>query len=283
MRRWLQSFTMAFVLTLASCATTDFVTGKEVQNMYMLDEDIELGSSVLQESIVEMEKEGCRLNVNPKRVAQVEDMVKKITAVSHLPDLPYEVVIFETNIVNAAAAPGGKMMVFSGLYDGEDRLVENEDELAAVLGHEIAHVNCRHTTEQLTREAPLDMLLLIGALYAEAKDKEGLATGIEAAFLLVHGLWMPKYSREDEAEADAVGMMYMAKAGYDPRAAPRIWKRLYDKEGDEGWLNIISSHPTSKARYKALENLLPEAMEEYAKVKGGYPEGYTPPAQVMAR
>ncbi|HEY8240425.1 MAG TPA: M48 family metallopeptidase [Kiritimatiellia bacterium] len=255
-------------LAAVSCSTVDFVTGQEVNNMYLLDEDVDLGASVMAEAIAEMENEGVPVDADPKKVKQIREIVQRITAVSHLPDLPYEVVVFHTNIVNAMAAPGGKVMVFEGLYKGEDRMVDDENELAAVIGHEIAHVTCRHTTEALTREAPFDILMLIGAIYAESQE-EDLATGLQVAFLAVHGLWFPKYSRRDEAETDAVGMMYMAKAGYDPAAAPRLWKRLYDKQGDEGFLNFLSSHPTSKARYEALEKLLPEAILEYQRAKSG--------------
>jgi predicted Zn-dependent protease len=266
LRRGLAGIMLA--LAAASCSTVDFVTGQEVSNMYLLDEDIELGTSVLQEAIDEMQKEGVRIDADAKRVKQIREIVNRIAAVSHLPDLPYEVVLFQTNIVNAAAAPGGKLMVFSGLYEGEDRMVDDENELAAVIGHEVAHVTCRHTTEALTREAPFDILMLVAAIWAEAEEEEDVATALSVAFVAAHGLWFPKYSRRDEAEADAVGMMYMAKAGYDPSAAPRLWKRLYEKEGDEGWLNFLSSHPTSKARYEALEKLLPEAMVIYQQARG---------------
>jgi predicted Zn-dependent protease len=155
-------------------------------------------------------------------------------------------------------------------------LVADEDELAAVIGHEIAHVTCRHTTEEMTRQLPMQLILMGGAIYAEAKGDDDLALALGAGFLVYQGLILPKYSRTDEAEADAVGLMYMAKAGYDPRAAVRIWQRAAERESDPGLFAMFSSHPTNKARRKALEARLPEAMEEYRKTTGRYPDGYSP-------
>lgn len=264
-------FAVLGLVLAGGCATTDFVTGRQVQNMYLIEDDIQMGREVLSDVVKAMQEDGVRVNADARKVAKLQDMVNRIAAVSHLPTLPYEVKLFHTNIVNAFAAPGGQMGVFTGLYDHEIGLVKDDDELAAVIAHEIAHVTCRHTTESLTREMPMQLLLLGAAIYAEAKDKEDLAIALGAGFLLYQGLLLPKYSRADEAEADAVGMMYMAKAGYDPRAAVRLWKRAYEREGDEGLFALFSSHPTNKARYESLQKMLPQAMEEYNRVKSAKP------------
>lgn len=265
-------------LLLTSCATVDAVTGSKVQNMYLIQDDIQLGREVMSDTVKSMREARVPINADRQRVQKLDDMVRRIASVSHLPDLPYDVQLFQTNIVNAAAAPGGQIMVFSGLYDEREGLVKDDDEMAAVLSHEIAHVTCRHTTEALTREMPVNLLLMGASIYAEAKGKEDLAMWLGAGFLVYQGLLLPKYSRGDEAEADAVGLMYMAKAGYDPRAALRIWKRANEKEGAPGFLAMLSSHPSNKDRYRALEKRLPAAMAEYARVKGGYPPDYQPPA-----
>ena len=80
-----------------------------------------------------------------------------------------------------------------------------------------------------------------------------------------------------------MGLLYMAKAGYDPRAAVRLWQRAYEREGDDSLLALFSSHPSNKARYRALEKMLPQAMSEYARVKGGYPADYQAPAGAPVR
>lgn len=278
LRRFLLLMATLLPLFTAACASIDPVTGRQVQNMYLIEDDVQMGRQVMADTVKTMREGGVPLNANRTRVKQVETIVKRIAAVSHLPELPYEVTVFETNIVNAAAAPGGQIMVFSGLYDAKKGLVADEDELAAVLAHEIAHVTCRHTTEEMTRQLPMQILLIGGAIYAEAKGNDDLALALGAGFLVYQGLILPKYSRTDEAEADAVGLLYMAKAGYDPRAAVRIWERAAERENDPGLFAMFSSHPSNKARRKALHDMLPKAMEEYRKATGRYPDGYQPTA-----
>ena len=264
-----RSVLVAVLFAVAACSTTDFVTGQSTRNMYLVEEDVELGSQVLKQSIDEMKKSGVPVDRDQRRLGVIRDMVKRIGAVSHMPDLPYEVHLFETNIVNAMCAPGGKVLVFSGLYDPKKGLVRDETELAAVLGHEIAHATCRHTTESMTREAPVNALLVIGALVAEAKGSDEAALALGAGFLVYNGLWVTKYSRVDEAEADRVGLMYMAKAGYDPRAAPRLWKRVYERQGDDpALMMLLSTHPSNKARWKDLEKHMPEALALFAQATG---------------
>ncbi|MBN1269290.1 MAG: M48 family metalloprotease, partial [Kiritimatiellae bacterium] len=143
---------LAFAALLtSSCATIDAVTGQKVYNLHSLDQDVALGRQTIQANIKQAEESGMSLNADPQRVAQLNDMTRRIADASDMPQLPYEVTLFHTNIVNAAAAPGGSLMVFEGLYDTEEGLVQNEDELAAVMAHEIAHVNCRHGTEELSK------------------------------------------------------------------------------------------------------------------------------------
>lgn len=254
-------------LFAVGCATVDPVTGRRVNNLYSIDDDIQMGREVLGEVVKTMREGKVPINRDGKKVAKLQEMVNRIAAVSHLPDLPYEIYLFETNIVNAFAAPGGQMGVFSGLYHPEMGLVQDDDELAAVIAHEIAHVTCRHTTESLTRELPVRLALIGGALYAEARGNDDLALALGAGFLVYEGLILPRYSRRDETEADAVGLMYMAKAGYDPRAAVRLWERAAARSKDPKLFALFSSHPTDRQRAEALRKLLPQAMEEYERAK----------------
>lgn len=259
---------ISLALFAASCATTDFVTGQQVNNIYTLQDDIDLGTGAYHEMLEALQASGIGVNADSARVQQIQTVVSRIATTSHLPDLPYEVTLFETNVVNAAAFPGGKLVVFQGLFDSEEGLVHDEDELAAVIGHEIAHVTCRHSTESMTRDMPFNILLTAGMIWAEAKEEEDAQTAIAAAFVLYQGLLMPKYSRDNEFEADRVGLMYMARAGYDPRAAPRIWSRAAEQGGSEwGILNLLSSHPAHNARSRALEAAMPEALAEYERAK----------------
>lgn len=269
---------MSAVTGLSSCSTIDAVTGQGVYNLYTIDQDVELGKETIEANTKALQEQGVAVNADQERLNQINNMVARISAVSDMPQLPYNVTLYETNIVNAAAAPGGSMFVFSGLYNEEVGLTKDEDELAAVMAHEIAHVNCRHSTERLSKLMTAAVLFEVGAAALESSDEDDWATAVRALFAVGAAVYVPIHSQKDEFEADRVGLFYMAKAGYDPRGAPRIWKRVAEAQGEEqASASIFSTHPSSWDRYEALDRMLPFAMDEYARVTGGYPPDYQPP------
>ena len=256
------------LLALASgCATTDFVTGQQSQNIYSLQEDVQLGQDFYKETIAELKKENSPIDQDPVRVALVKEVTANIAAVANITNLPYEITyVGDPEIVNAYAFPGGHVMVFEGLWDEKEGLVQTVDELAAVIGHEIAHVNCRHSTEAMTREMLPNLILAGGLIYASIEDDDDLQLLFGGLMLVHDGLIVTKYSRVDELEADRVGMAYMAKAGYDPAAAPRVWERLAGASDNqvEKVLSIFSTHPRDYKRVQELRKHLPEAEALYA-------------------
>jgi predicted Zn-dependent protease len=258
---------MLFVAGMSTgCATTDAVTGRSVNNMYSLEEEVQLGREFHKEILSEFKKEKTPINRDKVRFELLDQMVSNIAQYAHIKTIPYRMTyIGDPEIVNAFAFPGGQMMVFEGLWDEEEGLVQTVDELAAVVGHEIAHVNCRHSTEAMTRELVPNLLLAGGILWAELEEDEDMQLIFGGAMILYNGLIVTKYSREDELEADRIGMMYMAQAGYNPEAAPRIWARL--AEAGESKLDkafsIFSTHPRDKKRAEELRKHLPEAMALY--------------------
>ncbi len=256
---------VAASLLFTGCSTMDAVTGKQTRNFYSLQQDVEFGSQAYSETVAEMKQRGVPVNADAVRLAQLKEMVRRISAVSALPNLPYEVVLIQTNVVNAMAAPGGKIMVYEGLWDPQKGLARDEDEIAAVIAHEIAHVNCRHSTEALTRAMPVNGLAIVGMIAAKDTKYEQLAQIAAAGGLFVYnGMWMTRYSRMDENEADAVGLMYMAKAGYDPRAALRIWERAAQhRNGADPASSIFSTHPPDAVRLQNLRAQLPAALAAY--------------------
>ena len=254
-------------LALASgCATVDFVTGQEVQNMYTLDEEIQLGQEFYVETVKELKQEKAPIDRDPARVAYVREITDRIVAVADATNLPYKATfVGDPDFVNAYALPGGNIFIFEGLWNPKEGLVETEAELAAVVAHEIAHVNCRHSTEAMTREMLPNLLLAGAAIWAELEEEEDAQLIIAGTMLAYEGLFVTKYSREDELEADRVGMMYMAKAGYDPAAAPRVWDRLAGASDSqvEKVLSIFSTHPRDFKRAKELRKHLAEAQALY--------------------
>ena len=276
----------AAVLATSCASTMDYVTGERTRNFYTVQEDIRLGNQTFEEMKVQMAKDGTavpsRDAAEVRRVKAIADRV--FDATGQRETFAFDVELFDSKVVNAFAVPGGKIAVFTGLWNPKDGLVSGDDELAAVIAHEAAHVTCRHTTEEMTRQMPAQLLLAAAGLYAESQKDETWKSVVEGACLVYNGLVVPKYSRSNEFEADRVSMQYMARAGFDPAAAVRLWKRAYEKEGGEqGYMSILSTHPSNKARYEALQSQLPSVLAERDAPAVISPGSPPPPASAAAR
>ncbi len=260
-------------LVIGGCATTkDHVTGESTYNSFTLEEDIELGEKIKNRNISALRQEGILLNEDKKMVAKLENIVRVLGPITELPDLPYNVTLVQApDIVNASAAPGGSILVYEGLYHPENGLVKTDDELAAVLAHEIGHVTARHGTEQLSKSkavkttgAVVSTILNVAlSVVTESAGVGDLAGDLfDTAYGAGAALWFPSYNRKQEAEADKLSMIYLARAGINPQAAIDIWERSASKSKDKK-NSIFASHPTDENRFKALEKFLPEAMAIY--------------------
>lgn len=167
----------------------------------------------------------------------------------------WEFVVFDVpNEVNAFAMPGGKVGVFSGLF----RLANTEDQLAAVIAHEIAHVTARHTHEQISQ----NMMLNAGGAVV------GLTTGGIGSMIYGANMQgnMAAWDRAKEMEADHIGIFYMARAGYDPQAAVTVMEKMVALDGG-GPTQWNSTHPSSTERLDRLYEYLDEAKAEYEEAK----------------
>ena len=182
-----------------------------------------------------------------------------LAAAGHAPR-KWEVVVFKGKQANAFALPGRKI----GVYEGMMQLTgDNEAELAAVIGHEIAHVDLNHATQRVNSEMTAKLGIDLASAVLGASDivqPQTVASllGAGAQF----GLLLP-YSRNQELEADRNGLRYMARAGYDPRAAVTLWKKM-GQRGD-GPPVFLSTHPSHTQRVQQFENLMPEALAIYRK------------------
>ena len=165
----------------------------------------------------------------------------------------WEAVVFASPDVNAFALPGNKIGVFEGMFD----LAASDDQLAAVVGHEIGHLAAEHSKERMTAQVVKDLGLRVVYLLLRLGDVQ-YAADIAAALGLgaEYGLVLP-YSRGHELEADRLGLELMAEAGYDPAAAVELWRRMEAVAGD-GPPGFLSTHPTPAARIEALEEMLPQ-------------------------
>lgn len=175
----------------------------------------------------------------------------------------WEVVVFEGGEANAFALPGKKIGVFEGMM----RTTQNDAQLAAVIAHEIAHVEQDHSQERLNSQAATDLgVNLAGAALGAA----GIGNPQAIAGLLgagaQYGLLLP-YSRNQELEADRLGLEYMARAGYDPRAALAFWEQMQAQDGERPPA-FLSTHPAPEQRIEQLEAMLPGALEAYRAAGG---------------
>lgn len=172
----------------------------------------------------------------------------------HMKGLTWEFAVVDSPQVNAMVMPGGKVVVFTGLL----RLVRHEDELAAVLAHEAAHVLARHTAEQLGRVSMLSVVSIVTNLFLGIPVSPNL-------LLLAFGL---PHSRAAESEADAIGIRLLARCCYDPEANVRMLQRLSTLERGAdapggGAPVFLRTHPLTEERVRRVRDLLPEAYKEY--------------------
>jgi predicted Zn-dependent protease len=169
----------------------------------------------------------------------------------------WEVWVFDGNMVNAFALPGRKI----GVYEGIFRAARNQDQLAAVIGHEIAHVTSRHANERVSTSQTVGNIVgLAQAAAGGSSTASGQLAGLLGAGAQV-GVILP-FNRTQESEADLVGMDYMAKAGFDPRATIPLWENMA-KIGQDKPPEFLSTHPSDETRKKHLTDRIPSAMKLY--------------------
>lgn len=198
-------------------------------------------------------------DMNAERI--VRRVGEKIAAVANKPEYKWEfTVINDPETVNAFAVPGGKVAVYTGIF-GPAR---DEAGLAVVLGHEVAHALARHPAERMSQ----DTLVQLGGvgLGIVLGNNPAVANLILQAYGI--GVALP-FSRSQETEADHIGLILMAKAGYDPRVAIDLWDRMEKKEGGKGAPpEFLSTHPGYETRVQQLRSFLPEALSYYQPVNG---------------
>jgi len=228
-------------LLLNGCASNP-VTGKSEMRLVSEQQELKMG----QENYAPMQQmQGGQYTVDGELSAYVNQVGQKLVAVSDR-KLPYEFVVLNNSVPNAWALPGGKIAVNRGL------LVElnNEAEMAAVLGHEIVHAAARHSAKKIETGMALSLgLVTIGILAGGDNRDLYIATGTVAAALLSQ-----KYSRDAESESDHFGMQYMVRAGYDPYAAVSLQETFVrlSKGKEANWLEgLFASHPPSQDRVDA--------------------------------
>ena len=229
------------------------------QMMLVSSEKVDEGAKVAYDQEVGKARTAGKLNTNKEQFDRVQRISQRLIPQTKIfrPDAGnwnWEVNVQTTEDVNAYCMPGGKIMVYTGLID---TIKTTDAELAAVIGHEIAHALREHSRERLSR-AYAEQLVLAGVAVATGGEQTTmqLASQISAVtFTLPH-------SREQEAEADRIGLELMARAGYDPNAAVTLWQKM-SKAGGGGPPEFLSTHPSGESRIRDLEKNIPRVLPLY--------------------
>ncbi|GGH65838.1 lipoprotein [Comamonas phosphati] len=166
---------------------------------------------------------------------------------------PWEVNLIRSKQINAFCMPGGKIAFFTGILD---QLRLSDDEVAMVMGHEMAHALREHSREQLAKSQATDIGLTLGAQLLGLGDLGNAAARLGTQLLTL------KFSRNDESEADLVGLELAARAGYNPQAAISLWRKMGEATGSGG-IGFLSTHPTGPDRIRRLEGNVPRVMPLY--------------------
>ena len=253
------------IMILASCGSVP-LTGRK-QMLLVSD------SEVLSASLTQYDEyiKTAPKSTNKTMIATVERVGKKIAAAteaylnqngmsSEVAKFSWEFNLVKSDDVNAFCMPGGKIVVFEGLLP----LAKTDDELAVVLGHEVAHAVAKHSNERMSQEvlaqygaAAVDVAL--SGQSGTARTIGNTVFGLGAQL----GVMLP-YSRKHELEADYMGLVFMTMAGYDPNKAVTFWEKMAANSGKSGNSDFMSTHPNDNKRISELQRYLPE-MEKYKK------------------
>jgi metalloendopeptidase OMA1, mitochondrial len=237
------------------------VTHRE-QHVGLTDQQqMQLGS---QEYAKTLRQDRARIVSSGRAYAEVQRVAKRIETVAarDKPAFVWRVTLLRKNEANAYCLPGGKIVVYTGILP----LTRNDAGLATVLGHEVAHATAEHVAERIERQHLTEVAAAIiagGVAFTPAQYAHVLAllgVGATAASL--------PFSRSQESEADHIGLVYMARAGYDPRQALAFWKRMLRASKGKAPPEFASDHPSDQHRIDRIQAWLPEAEHAYTSRSG---------------
>jgi len=202
-----------------------------------------------------------KLSTDPVAIEQVRRVGRRIAVATGRTDYQWEFNLIEDKQANAFCLPGGKVAVYTGILP----ITRDDSGLGAVLGHEVSHAIARHGGERVTQTLLVQMGLAATQVALARNDPAVVqqVTALLGAGATV-GLLLP-WSRAQESEADHLGLIFMAKAGYDPHAALDLWNRMAEAaKGRDRPPEYLSTHPSEETRIKQIEAWIPEALQFYA-------------------
>ena len=261
-------FRTAFVIVLSACVVVACqstpVTGRKQFLVVPESQAIEASKEAYVQTLQPLRQQG-KLNNNRALVARVHSITARLIpqAIAYRPETAawdwQVVVIDEPETLNAWCMAGGKMAIYTGIVQ---KLSLSDDEIAQVMGHEIAHALAKHTAERMSVAMAQQAALQVGAILLGGDSASSQIALQAAAAATTVGVQLPN-SRQQESEADRIGIELAAKAGYDPHAAPKLWEKMMQASGGGGKSDFLSTHPASEKRLEALTALIPQMMPLY--------------------
>lgn len=254
--------TFVFILAaLAAGCSSAPVTGRKQMLLMAESQEVSMGLTAFNDvTTKEPPSQNAQYNELVERVGQ------RIAAVAGKPDYKWEFKTIASEQQNAFCLPGGKVAVYEGIIP----ICATEAGLAVVMSHEVAHALARHGGERMSQNMAVDGVKTAVSYVMQNQDQARKDIVMQAyGVTSQYGVLLP-YSRKHESEADHIGLMMMARAGYDPREAPRFWSRFGAVKSGEKQMEFLSTHPSDERRAADLANLVPEAMKLY----GAAPEQF---------
>ena len=254
---------IAMLVGLVACQSAP-VTGRKQLMLVSESQAIEASKDAYAQTLAPIQKQG-KLNDDSALKARVDNITARLVAQAILfrPDTAswdWQVaVIDDPKTLNAWCMAGGRMAIYTGIIQ---KLNLSDAEIAEVMGHEIAHALAKHTAERMSTAMASEMALQVGAALLGTQSATSQMALQAAAVATTVGVQLPN-SRQQEAEADRIGIELAAKAGYDPHAAVSLWQKMIQATGDQGKMDFLSTHPASEKRVDSLAALVPQMMPYY--------------------
>ena len=190
-------------------------------------------------------------------VAQVRSIGQRIARVTEDPGFQWEYNVIKSPQVNAFCLPGGKVAVYTGILP----VTANDSGLAIVMGHEIAHAIARHGAERMAQEQLVQIgQMATGVALSEMDINKQRAVMAAMGVGSQYGILLP-FSRKHESEADYMGLIFAARACFDPEEAPKLWQRMNQSSNGRGPAQFMSTHPSHATRIEQFEKWMPEALK----------------------
>lgn len=256
---------MVISLACLQCATVP-LTGRRqlslVSNAEIIPVSFEQYNTVLKKSKLSTDKTQTAMikKVGERIQKAVEKYMNDNDYSSQLNGFEWNFNLLDEDIVNAWCMPGGKVAFYTGILP----ICKDEKGVAVVMGHEVAHAIANHGRERMSQSL-ITNGLLGGVAVAMGQNPTGTQQILMQSIGASTQIGMLKFSRNHEAEADKLGLIFMSIAGYDPHEAPKFWERMAAKSGGKSPPEFISTHPSNSTRIANLNAQIPEAMKYYNK------------------